>query len=627
MAAAAVAMAFLLCAVPALASNVVLQDVDLVEYPLVRVDVALTADLVPETGEPAFTVLENGIEAQNVSAEVATQDRPPVDVVLLIDASGSMEGAPLAAAKEAAKRFAAAMRPSDRVAVVSFSTEPRTVRDFGSDATALVGAIDSLQASGETALYDGLIQATKLFTAQERDRAIVVLSDGGDTMSINTLDAAAKTLSEVAVPLYAVALTSEEYNPTALEQLASRSGGRFVTAEAADSLVDIFEQIAEELRNLYSLTFESARPATTDLEIEIIATNGDASGALTTVIENPTFADAPRTEDAPSRNRTGLARFGIPVLSMLVFAAVTLAAFGAGSLLLPTPNAMQQLDYYGQYDENADPLQDAAMRGGRAKVMNVVSTFAEARGFTAMARSALERAGLPLRPNEYIFFHVLSAAVTALLVNVLAQNLFLTTVVTVLVVFGPIIAIRIKIDRRKARFEEQLPDVLSLIAGSLRAGWGIQQGLELVVEEISDPAASEFRRVQSEARFGLPLEQALARMAERLDSEDFRWTVTAIAIQRDVGGNLAEVLDIVSTTIRTRAELRRHVKALTAESRFSAMVLAAMPFVIMGALTIVNPLYIGPMFTSPIGIGAMLFGLVLLAIGIFWILRLTRLEV
>ena len=128
-------------------------------------------------------------------------------------------------------------------------------------------------------------------------------------------------------------------------------------------------------------------------------------------------------------------------------------------------------------------------------------------------------------------------------------------------------------DRRRARFEADLPDIVSLIAGSLRSGWGIQQAIDLIVDETKDPAATEFRRVQSETRLGLSLEESLNKMAARLDSLDFAWIVSAIGIQREVGGNLAEVLDIAAAAIRERAELRREVVALTAEGRFSAIIL------------------------------------------------------
>jgi tight adherence protein B len=614
----------------AFGADIVLQDIDTGEYPSVSIGIALTADLVPTAGEPGFTLLENGIEVQDVRAQVATRDRAPIDVVLLVDVSGSMKGAPLDAAKAAAKSFTSSMRPTDRIALVAFSSEPRTVLGFGSDVAALGRAVDSLEASGETALHDGLIQAAKTFVDGERDRAIVVLSDGGDTTSINTLDVAADAVATADAPVYAVALESPEYDPAALDQLASRSGGRFVAVQDAAGLVGIFEDIAQELRNLYTLTYTSARPSTKDLEIEVRATNGDVTGVVAAVVDNPLYSEvsAPISEPDPV-TVDATDTLGLAVVSLLVFAAVVLAVFGLGILFAPKPDSLQQLRHYEQYrvDPGDDAAHESTLQGSRAKVMAAVASIVEARGFTGMVHTSLERAGLPLRPNEYIFFHVLAATVVGIAAQFLGRNLLLTSVVVIAMVFAPMYIIGLRIDGRRKRFEEQLPDVLSLIAGSLRAGWGIQQALELVVDEIAEPAASEFRRVQSETRFGLPLEQALSRMAERLDSEDFRWTVTAIAIQREVGGNLAEVLDIVATTIRTRGELRRHVKALTAESRFSAIVMAILPFFIMGALSVVNPAYLAVLLQTTLGLMALAFGMVLLLVGIFWILRLSKVEV
>jgi hypothetical protein len=185
------------CAHSLSAATLVLQDVNTEDYPEVRLDVALTADLVPEAGEPRFTVLENGIEATGVRVQVQTEERGPVDVVLLLDESGSMRGEPLEAAKAAARSFIQAMRPDDRVAVVAFSSEPRVLTDFTSDSAVLMGAVDALSASGETALYDGLIRAARMFQEGEADRFIMVLSDGGDTTSINAIDTASEAVSGV----------------------------------------------------------------------------------------------------------------------------------------------------------------------------------------------------------------------------------------------------------------------------------------------------------------------------------------------------------------------------------------------------------------------------------------------
>ena len=148
-----------------------------------------------------------------------------------------------------------------------------------------------------------------------------------------------------------------------------------------------------------------------------------------------------------------------------------------------------------------------------------------------------------------------------------------------------------------------------------------------MVDEVGDPARSEFRRVQAESRLGLPLDDALHRMANRVDSEDLRWTVSAISIQREVGGNLSEVLNTVARTIRERAELKRSVSALTAEGRYSAVVLTLMPFVMFGGLLLVSTDYALQLLNTGIGRSMLILGGTLLAIGTFWINRVVNVEV
>lgn len=608
------------------AAGIVLQGVNVDEYPTVNINVALTADLVPDGGAPEFTVLENGIETHDVRAETLVEERAPIDVVLVLDESGSMQGAPLQAARDAAKGFVASMRPEDRVAVVAFSSEPRVLSGFSGDVAALTRAIDTLEASGETALYDGLIRATKIFEDNGRDRYITVLSDGGDTTSINTIDAASDAVNSAGAPVYAVALESPEYDPTVLGTLATSSGGRQIAAQDSGSLAGIFEDIAQELRNTYSVSFVSARPATKDLEIELNVRNGDVTGSLVKAVPNPIYLDNPLPPKGIAQELAPRS-FASLFIGAMVLVAVAAAAWTLGLMLAPEASAIDQLRYYEQFhgDDEA-PVADA-MPTSRGRVMDAVAFVSERRGFTGEVSASLERAGLPLRANEYIFFHVLGTTIVGALVRLLTGSLLATTLAVAIAVVVPIIWLRFRVDRRKKAFEEQLPDVLSLIAGSLRAGWGIQQAIGLVVQEVGDPSAAEFRRVESETRFGLAFEEALRRMANRLESDDFSWTVTAVSIQREVGGNLAEVLDIVATTIRQRGELKRHVSALTAESRFSAIALAILPFFIFGALAITSRDYLGVALESPLGLAAYGMGALLLLIGVIWIARLTKVEI
>src|SRR4249920_4163273 len=159
---------------------------------------------------------------------------------------------------------------------------------------------------------------------------------------------------------------------------------------------------------------------------------------------------------------------------------------------------------------------------------------------------------------------------------------------------------KLALGRRAEKLREQLPDVLTIMASSLRAGHSFLQALDTVAKEIAQPAATEFQRVVAEIRLGRSAEDALGALAERVGSADFKWAVLAVNIQREVGGNLAEILDNVADTLRERAQMRRQVKVLTAEGRLSAWVLALLPIGIATYLFIANPSYIGTLVTETI---------------------------
>jgi tight adherence protein B len=181
--------------------------------------------------------------------------------------------------------------------------------------------------------------------------------------------------------------------------------------------------------------------------------------------------------------------------------------------------------------------------------------------------------------------------------------------------------------RRLKAFNSQLSGTLQLMAGSLQAGLSLTQGMDTIVREGAEPVAGEFRRALVEARLGIPIEDALEGLAERMDSDDFKWTVMAIRIQREVGGNLSELLLNVAGTLREREYLRRQVKSLSAEGRFSAYILLALPPLILLYEFVTNGAYVAPLVSTPIGfmmLGAMAG---MMAIGGFMMKKMIKLEV
>ena len=615
--------------------SLVIQSTNLSGYPQVSMKVALPGDLVPVRAgdpEPVFSVRENSVDVAGVKGSSEAKVREPVDVVLVIDVSGSMGGEPLADAQAAARSFIDSMGTRDRIALVSFSSEPRVLTGFTTDRVALLTAVGSLSAQGETALYDAIVRSLDLIAedAADTERHLIVLSDGGDTTSINSLDTATAAVGQADVPVYAVALESEEYDPEPLSALAQRSGGRMVSVTESGEFAAIFEEIAQELRNIYTVTYVSLEPATPELDIELTVSQGDVQRSTRAALTNPLFeSSSPAIGEEPELTSASANPFWLGAATLLAFAAGGLLVFALGSILARPSTTLDQLEYYTHAmggplvaDETGSGVPSSRMR-----VIESVSVFAERRGFTGALHRKLERAGLPMRPNEYMFFHLLGVVVIGLVAQFVFGNLLVSALTIVIVTMLPIALLDLGVSKRRRRFEEQLPDILGLLAGSLRSGWGISQSLDLVVDEVADPAATEFRRAQSENRFGLPLEDALARMAERLDSDDFRWVVSAIAIQRDVGGNLAELLDTVAQTIRERAQLRREVNSLTAESRYSALVLVILPFFLLLALSVINPEYVSVLTGSPVGLVLLVLGSVLLVLGSWWLNRLTKVEV
>jgi tight adherence protein B len=253
--------------------------------------------------------------------------------------------------------------------------------------------------------------------------------------------------------------------------------------------------------------------------------------------------------------------------------------------------------------------------------------FADARGLSERLDMELEAAGVSLRSGEFVVASVAAAIVGAVLGAAILGNLILALVVGGVAAAGPTLALRIALSRRSDKLREQLPDVLTIMASSLRAGHSFLQSLDTVAKEIAQPAAAEFQRVVAEIRLGRGAEDAMESMAERVGSADFKWAVLAVNIQREVGGNLAEILDNVADTLRERAMIRRQIRVLTSEGRLSAWVLGVLPVAIALYMFAVNPEYITRLFTTTIGIVMLITAICLLVVGIYWMRKIVNIDV
>lgn len=608
-------------------NEVMIQDIMLDEYPRVSMRLGLPG---ADAESPEFRVTENGKRVEIL--EAAEVEADPVDVILVMDSSGSMQGESLDVAKRAATTFVGEMSNGSKVGMITFADRARVLTPISESSAALITpAVGTIQASGETALYDALVLA-----ASEAERAgvsrpvVVLLSDGGDTVSRAKLDDALKRLKAAGAPVLVVALPSAEADHAVLRTIADQTGGRFSSLKRADMLVEFYTSLARQLQTEWDVTFVSRRPST--MELDIVVESQRAGGAASkgaVAVANPLYAG-----QAPDQGR---ALEPVPPASMLTLAMAALLAFGAvfalivaiALIAMPNKTALEHLRYYDQLQSSSPDDGAGDDYGSRitTSLMGAVDYVAGRRGVKRYLYEQLERAGLPLRPTEYITIHVLMVVALGALVEVLAHNFWISALVVAVAAMVPLAFLDMRIRSRRIKFEEQMPDVLNLVAGSLRAGWGLQQSVDLVVEQMPAPVSEEFARAQTEIRLGRPVEEALSSVARRTASGDFTWVVTAIGIQREVGGNLAEVLDMVAATLRDRAALNRQIRSLTAEGRLSAWVLLILPFVILGVTSLTNRGYLSALFQTTPGLVMLVLGAVLLVIGAFWLRRIVVIEV
>lgn len=646
-----VALLVLLLAAPAVAQDdltLSIGSVDLTAFPKVSAVVQLGGSAAPKVGDltaQAFFVSADGSPISGLSVAAAQAQPVPTATVLLIDESGSMRGAGIAAARQAAQRFIEAMRPVDRVAIQSFSEDFRVLHDFSGDKASLIRALDKLSPAKETALYDALGQSLPTFrSAGSPDSlSLVILSDGGDTVSRTSLDQAVAETRASGVQAYAVGLKTKEFDSAPLQQLASVSGGRYLETPDPATLTALYEGLAHEIHNQYRLEFslppEKSGSGAGELQVKVQAAGYSAPavrgffypGSPNTATQVTGITSPPTTMALPVVEEKGAFKAFVAwrgsdfVVVLIVAALVFLAMYVISGVLFPRRNVLAE---YGDILDNRrrlsprPELSEEEHPGERT-----VRRFLRARGYQDPLQRRIENAGWPLRTSEFVFIHLVAVVVTALVLSAVGLPLLLNVVLVVLVVMIPLVVLDRKARKRRETFEAQVPDTLMMLANSLRAGQGFEQALHVVAAEGPDPTAHEFRRLLAQQRLGVSPEDTLRSLADRMESEAFDWVVMATIIQRQVGGNLAEVYERIADTLRERERLRREVRTLTAEGRLSAGILILLPFGVALFIAIVNMDYVSMLWTTRAGIIMLAGAIALMIVGIMWLTRLVRFDI
>jgi tight adherence protein B len=323
----------------------------------------------------------------------------------------------------------------------------------------------------------------------------------------------------------------------------------------------------------------------------------------------------------------------IPVTTLVPAALVFLAvAFGTISVAL-------LVDILQERNRRADALRQlrdftngpgegsGLLRGLEGQVPDWLVPMASRVPAFEDAQLMLEQSGSKMTLARFLTLTVGLGLALGLGVLVLTLSLMSGLIAAAVGVLIPIVVMRRKRARRFYKFEEQLPEAIDMLGRAIRAGHPLSSGLKMVSEEASEPVAGEFRRSHEEHRFGLAFEDALLAMADRVQIVDVRILVTAILIQREVGGNLAEVLDNLAQVIRARFTIRRQLRVYTAQGRFGGYVLAVLPIAVGAAIYSLNPPYVMLLFTDPMGKLMVILAVIFQLIGFLWIRKIVNIEI
>jgi tight adherence protein B len=589
------------------------------------------------TGEPTslqeMTIRENGAAVKVDDLVDLRQTDRRLATVFVVDLSGSMadDGA-LAASKASIAEIADNLPEGDQLALVSFANDAVVESSFTSSPDQIKSALEGMAAprDGRTAMYDGIRKAVTLFESRPGLQPNVVLvTDGSDDVSSTDLAGARASVASSGAAFFAVELThmEGEVDTGAIDSIIERAGGASFSGTSAAEIGKAFDDVMATMRSQFVATYASkVEQGAVDVEVTIAGqeirrnyvAGGRAEGAGATQVVTVKKAFGPdwlRSTPILPVLVMGLA------IGLGVYALVQLAGSsntGLSAVLSPYTEGTP-----ADADNNDQALAQTAFL---QRAVEMTEDFAERQGFLEKVSRLLERADLPLRAAEALFFYVAGVVLVGLM-GLFGLGLIAGLVLGVLAALVPVAVVSFMAGMRARKFVGQLPDTLSLLSGSLRAGYSLMQGVEAVSQEVEDPMGKELRRVVTEARLGRELESSLDGVAERMSSPDFAWAVMAIRIQREVGGNLAELLMTVSETMVQRDRLRRDVNSLTAEGRMSAIILALLPIGLGLFMWASNPEYMSPLGNT--GMGQALLGLATVSalIGFVWMKKTITIEI
>jgi tight adherence protein B len=551
-------------------------------------------------------VTENGVPVIP-HLESVSNGSIPLSLAVLLDTSDSMRGAKLAAAVDAARTLIDARPARARAAVFGFARQPYLVAPWSTGDTA-TAALGGLHTSSGTAIWDALTSASQLLAQQhDSSHAIVLLTDGRDTASAASEADAAGAARAAGARVFIVVLPGQV--DSKLRGLVDATGGEFVRVRSISALHRVYATLAQRLRQQYVLTYTSQlrrAGAAAHVQVQIA---GRSAGLEYTVPRLAPPSATPQSHGwwAGNQALAGLAA----VVGLLV-------AFATYLLARPRRvSAHRRLRGYIGSAESVDA--EAALEASMPARPTRLDARPSSNHVWARFSADVRRAGLKVDARRLVGAAVLAGLLLGALAALVTGQPYGLVAAPILAVGAVWLYVTHRATGWYAQFDQGLPESLNVLASSLRAGHSLLQAISYVAEEADE--------VVRQTRLGVTVEDAIEDMTARIGNADLAWVSMIARVQHQVGGNMAEMFDIVAETVRQRHRLRAQLRALTAQGRMTRWVLTIAPFALGLMMMILSPTYITNFLNDPIGRLLLAIGLGLVAVGSVWLKRVVEIEV
>ncbi len=564
------------------------------------------------------SVTEDGKPVENLSV-LSSASADGIGTVLLIDASNSMKGS-IKSAMQAARAFAA-RNPGQPLSVVFFNVKPTVSLPMTTNRKAIDTVLAKPPKLAEgTRINDALVAAV----AQVRGSAlgaarVVLLTDGDDVGSTTSLDSAIGQLTAEKIRVYTVGIASPDFTPDDLQKIADETGGTYAAATSPQALTKIYDDLGFQLGNEYLLRYRSTAQPDQTVDVKVAVSGVEPVSFAYT---SPSTGTAAPYEPA-LRDRLLQSWLLIPLLvglmvALVVFMVRSLWSLRSNKALVARLGEFVTLPAEEQATQRRQEVNELLAAVGKQNKQKLNLRWME--GFA----EDVDVAQINHNPSRMVWTAVLAGLLIAVFAGVLFSPFWI--VLGVIPLIGLNLVVRGKARSVRKDFGEQLPENLDVLASALRAGHSLAGAMGVVADEAPEPSKREFRRVVTDESLGIPLDEALEVTAQRMQNADIDQVAILALVQREAGGNTAEVLDQVTTNVRARMDVRRLVTVLTAQGKFSAVVVGLVPLGIFLFIMLANPHQLDPLFHQTIGQIAGISAIFMTLLGFYIIRRIVTIE-